>query len=51
MRFHFFTSRMESKKEEPSRKAIYRFFRDANEGGVDLFCWVSPICAARAVIL
>jgi tRNA nucleotidyltransferase/poly(A) polymerase len=36
MRFHFFTSRMESKKEEPSRKAIYRFFRDANEGGVDL---------------
>ncbi len=36
MRFHFFTSRMESNKEEPSRKAIYRFFRDAGEGGVDL---------------
>jgi HD domain len=36
MRFHFFTSRMESKREEPSRKAIYRFFRDAGEGGVDL---------------
>ena len=36
MRFHFFTSRMEGEKEEPSRKAIYRFFRDAGEGGVDL---------------
>ena len=36
MRFHFFTSRMESEKKEPSRKAIYRFFRDAGEGGVDL---------------
>ena len=36
MRFHFFTSRMEGEKKEPSRKAIYRFFRDAGEGGVDL---------------
>jgi poly(A) polymerase len=36
MRFHFFTSRMEGEKEEPSRKAIYRFFREAGEGGVDL---------------
>ena len=36
MRFHFFTNRVESKQEQPSRKAIYRFFRDAGEAGVDL---------------
>ena len=36
MRFHFFTSRLESEKKEPSRKAIYRFFRDAGEAGADL---------------
>jgi len=36
MRFHFFTSRMEGDKQEPSRKAIYRYFRDAGEAGVDL---------------
>ena len=36
MRFHFFTDRMEHDKKEPSRRAIYRFFRDAGEAGVDL---------------
>ena len=36
MRFHFFANRMESDRQEPSRKAIYRFFRDAGEAGVDL---------------
>ena len=36
MRFHFFTSQLERKKEKPSRKAIYRFFRDSGEAGVDL---------------
>jgi tRNA nucleotidyltransferase/poly(A) polymerase len=36
MRFHYFTSRIEAEKKEPSRKAIYRFFRAAGEGGVDL---------------
>jgi hypothetical protein len=36
MRFHFFTERMEHNKKEPSRRAIYRFFRDAGEAGVDL---------------
>jgi poly(A) polymerase len=36
MRFHFFTSRLENDKQEPSRKAIYRFFRDAGKAGVDL---------------
>jgi putative nucleotidyltransferase with HDIG domain len=36
MRFHFFTSRLEGDKQEPSRKAIYRYFRDTGEAGVDL---------------
>ena len=36
MRFHFFTNQMEEKQHEPSRKAIYRFFRDAGEAGIDL---------------
>lgn len=36
MRFHFFTSRMEGDKQEPSRKAIYRFFRDSGGAGIDL---------------
>jgi len=36
MRFHFFTSRLERDKQEPSRKAIYRFFRDAGKAGIDL---------------
>lgn len=36
MRFHFFTHRLETDKQEPSRKAIYRFFREAGEAGVDL---------------
>jgi putative nucleotidyltransferase with HDIG domain len=36
MRFPFFTGRLEGDKQEPSRKAIYRFFRDSGEAGVDL---------------
>jgi hypothetical protein len=36
MRFHFFTSQWIEKKQEPSRRAIYRFFRDAGRAGVDL---------------
>ena len=36
MRFHFFTSRLEGDNQEPSRKAIYRFFRDTGEAGLDL---------------
>ena len=36
MRFHFLTNRLESDKEEPSRKAIYRFFRASGEAGIDL---------------
>ncbi len=36
MRFHFFTSQWEAKQQAPTRKSIYRFFRDAGEAGVDL---------------
>lgn len=36
MRFHFFTGRLEHEKQEPSRKAIYRFFRDTGKAGLDL---------------
>lgn len=36
MRFHFFTSRLEGEQKEPSRKAIYRFFRDTGKAGIDL---------------
>lgn len=36
MRFHFFTSRLEGDHREPSRKAIYRFFRDAGKAGVEI---------------
>jgi len=36
MRFHSFTSRLANEKEEPTRKAIYRFFRDSGKAGIDL---------------
>ena len=36
MRIHFFADRLEREKREPSRKAIYRFFRDSGEAGIDL---------------
>jgi tRNA nucleotidyltransferase/poly(A) polymerase len=36
MRFHFFTSQWEGKQQKPTRKSIYRFFRDAGEAGIDL---------------
>jgi putative nucleotidyltransferase with HDIG domain len=36
MRFHSFTNRMEGEQKEPSRRAIYRFFRDTGEAGVDI---------------
>jgi tRNA nucleotidyltransferase/poly(A) polymerase len=36
MRFHSFTDRLEGNKQGPSRKAIYRFFRDAGKAGIDL---------------
>jgi tRNA nucleotidyltransferase/poly(A) polymerase len=36
MRFHNFASRLEGGKKTPSRKAIYRFFRDSDKAGIDL---------------
>lgn len=36
MRFHNFASRLEYEKQTPSRKAIYRFFRDSGSAGIDL---------------
>lgn len=36
MRFHFFTGLWLEKHQAPSRKAIYRFFRDSGEAGTDL---------------
>jgi tRNA nucleotidyltransferase/poly(A) polymerase len=36
MRFHSFTSRLEGDRQGPSRKAIYRFFRDTGNAGVAL---------------
>ena len=35
MRPHFHSSRMEAESRPPSRRAIYRFFRDAGAAGVD----------------
>jgi hypothetical protein len=32
----FHSNRMEKEHKEPSRRAVYRFFRDAGEAGVDL---------------
>jgi tRNA nucleotidyltransferase/poly(A) polymerase len=36
MRIHFFATRLEGEKQTPSRKAIYRFFRDSGRTGIDL---------------
>jgi hypothetical protein len=36
MRFHFHTSRMEGEGQLPSRRSIYRFFRESGPAGVEL---------------
>jgi len=36
MRIHLFADRLEKEKQTPSRKAIYRFFRDSGKAGIDL---------------
>lgn len=36
MRVHFHSNRIEGEQKPPSRRAIYRFFRDAGDAGVDL---------------
>lgn len=36
MRIHFHSSRKEGEDKDPSRRAIYRFFKDSGESGIDL---------------
>src|SRR5258706_2595403 len=36
MRIHFHAARLENEKQTPSRRAIYRFFRDSSQAGIDL---------------
>ena len=49
MRIHFFADRLLREKRTPSRKAIYRFFRDSGEGGVDLVLFgLADLRATRA---
>ncbi len=36
MRVHFLSNRLENEGKTPSRKAVYRFFRDTGEASVDL---------------
>jgi tRNA nucleotidyltransferase/poly(A) polymerase len=36
LRFYFLASRMEAAGEAPSRRAVYRFFRDAGSVGIEL---------------
>ncbi len=36
MRIHAFADRLERDRQTPSRKAIYRFFRDSGKAGIDL---------------
>ena len=49
MRIHFFADRLINEKHPPSRKAIYRFFRDSGVGGVDLvLLGLADVRATRA---
>jgi putative nucleotidyltransferase with HDIG domain len=49
MRFHSFADRLEKDKQTPSRKAIYRFFRDSGKAGIDLILLaLADIRATRA---
>ena len=49
MRIHFFADRVINEKKTPSRKAIYRFFRDSGEAGVDLvLLGLADVRATRA---
>ena len=49
MRIHFFVSRLEKEKKSPSRKAIYRFFRDSGQAGIDLvLLGLADVRATRA---
>jgi len=49
MRIHFFVDRLEKEKHPPSRRAIYRFFRDSGKVGVDLvLLGLADVRATRA---
>lgn len=48
MRFHSFASQLENENEYPTRRAIYRFFRDAGKAGIDLiFLALADVRGAR----
>ena len=49
MRIHSFADRLKDEKQLPSRRAIYRFFRDSGEAGVDLvLLGLAAVRATRA---
>jgi len=49
MRIHSFADRLEDENQLPSRRAIYRFFRDSGEAGVDLvLLGLADVRATRA---
>lgn len=49
MRIHFFADRLEKEDQTPSRKAIYRFFRDSGKAGIDLILLaLADVRATRA---
>jgi tRNA nucleotidyltransferase/poly(A) polymerase len=49
MRIHAFADRLERDKQTPSRKAIYRFFRDSGKAGIDLVLFaLADVRATRA---
>jgi putative nucleotidyltransferase with HDIG domain len=49
MRIHFFADRLDKEKQTPSRKAIYRFFRDSGAAGIDLVLFgLADLRATRA---
>ena len=49
MRIHSFTDRVINEKQAPSRRAIYRFFRDSGEAGADLvLLGLADVRATRA---
>jgi putative nucleotidyltransferase with HDIG domain len=49
MRIHAFADRLEKEKQTPSRKAIYRFFRDSGKAGIDLvLLGLADVRATRA---
>lgn len=49
MRIHFFAGHLENEMKPPSRKAIYRFFRDSRDAGIDLvLLGLADVRATRA---